>query len=143
AMNTQYCFAHKSIPYKLVFGQLPHYDTNLVDIFESEESLNNQTLISEGSQSTIVSEISSDTVSESEFSSTIEQVQENCSNIDSADKICSDNDGAQDIDDDSAQELYNDLLSLYCSEIEEDSKNTPVHEIAEIINSDDDFEVGE
>ncbi|CAG8768179.1 13239_t:CDS:1, partial [Cetraspora pellucida] len=62
AMNTQYCSAYKSIPYKLVFEQLLHCDTNLVDILESEESLNNHTLISEDSQSIIVSEISSKTI---------------------------------------------------------------------------------
>ncbi|CAG8719652.1 4237_t:CDS:1, partial [Cetraspora pellucida] len=120
AINTQYCSAHKSIPYKLVFGQLPHCDTNLVDILESEESLNDHALISEDSQSTIVSEISSETI-ESEFSSDIEQDQENYSDVDvgeahdiyNANEICSDNDSIQDIDDNSAQEIYNDLLSLY------------------------------
>ncbi|CAG8783571.1 14178_t:CDS:2, partial [Cetraspora pellucida] len=47
------------------------------------------------------------------------------------------------IDDNSAQEIYNDLLSLYCSEIEEGSKNTLEQRITEIVNSDDDFEIGE
>ncbi|CAG8723679.1 14430_t:CDS:2, partial [Dentiscutata erythropus] len=56
-MNTQYCFAHKSIPYKVVFGQLPHCDINLIDIYKSEEVLNNQALISEGSQLATISMI--------------------------------------------------------------------------------------
>ncbi|CAG8799816.1 10664_t:CDS:1, partial [Cetraspora pellucida] len=88
---------------------------------------------------------------ESEFSSDIEQDQENYNNVDidkthdiyNANEICSDNDSIQDIDDNSIQEIYNNLLSLYCSKIEEISKNILEQRITEIINSDDDFEIGE
>ncbi|CAG8640906.1 12882_t:CDS:1 [Racocetra fulgida] len=45
-MNNQYCSAHKTIPYNLVFGQLPHSETRLADIlinnnYEQEELFNN------------------------------------------------------------------------------------------------------
>ncbi|CAG8511013.1 15089_t:CDS:1 [Racocetra fulgida] len=148
-MNTQYCSAHKSILYKLVFGQLPHCNTNLVDIIESEELLNNNTLIFEDSQSTIVTEISSETF-ESEFYDDIEQIQENYSNLsidnsqksDNLGEMHSDNNSIQNIDDDSIQEFYNDLLSLYYSEIKESSKNTLALGINEIIDSDNDLEIG-
>ncbi|CAG8541614.1 17647_t:CDS:2 [Cetraspora pellucida] len=39
-MNNQYCSAHKTTPYNLVFGQYPHSDTNFVDILEN--TLNDQ-----------------------------------------------------------------------------------------------------
>ncbi|CAG8474164.1 13123_t:CDS:2, partial [Dentiscutata erythropus] len=45
------------------------------------------------------------------------------------------------IDDDSAQKIYNDLLSLY-SETEKGSKNTLAHKLTEIINLDDNFKFG-
>ncbi|CAG8683804.1 4612_t:CDS:2 [Racocetra persica] len=81
-MNTQYCTAHKSISYKLVFGQLPHCDTNLANILENEKSLNNHTLVSEDSQSSIVSEINSETL-ESELNEIyFEKLQEVESELD-------------------------------------------------------------
>ncbi|KAF0503055.1 retrotransposon nucleocapsid protein [Gigaspora margarita] len=43
-MNNQYCSAHKTTPYKVVFGQYPYCDTNLVDTLEdyqqNDSSLN-------------------------------------------------------------------------------------------------------
>ncbi|CAG8514716.1 10901_t:CDS:1, partial [Racocetra fulgida] len=68
AMNSQYSTAYKSVPYKLVFGQLPHCDTNLVNLLEnnnylhtsdeeSSSSSDSLTLSSEtDSQLTIISE---------------------------------------------------------------------------------------
>ncbi|CAG8490217.1 15182_t:CDS:1 [Cetraspora pellucida] len=149
-MNIQYCFAHNSILYKLVFKQFLYYDTNLVDILKNEKLLNDYVLISEDSQSTIVFKISSEII-ESEFLSDIEQVQENYSDVDvgkthdiyNANKICSNDDSIQDIDDNSAQKIYNNLLSLYCSEISKDSKNTLKQRITKIVNSDNDFEIVE
>ncbi|RIB27587.1 hypothetical protein C2G38_2160228 [Gigaspora rosea] len=35
-MNNQYCSAHKTTPYKIVFGQYPYVDTNLVDILDDD-----------------------------------------------------------------------------------------------------------
>ncbi|CAG8565428.1 19785_t:CDS:1, partial [Dentiscutata erythropus] len=131
--------------------QLPHCDTNLIDIYESEEALNNQALISEGSQSATISDNSSEML-ESEFYSDIEQIQENYSDInmgkfqniddlydyyidepqnidepyDQDMKVLQNNNDLydQDIDNDSAQKIYDDLLSLYYSETRESSKNT-------------------
>ncbi|CAG8667518.1 5319_t:CDS:2, partial [Racocetra persica] len=69
AMNSQYSTAHKSVPYKTVFGQPPHCDTNLVNLFENNYSYpqteksnsSSDSLISEtDSQSTIVSELNND-----------------------------------------------------------------------------------
>ncbi|CAG8588344.1 10572_t:CDS:2, partial [Racocetra fulgida] len=124
-----YCTAHKSIPYKLVFGQLPHCDTNLADILENEESLNNHALVSEDSQSTIVSEINNKTA-ESELDEIyFEELQE----------YNNDDDDKQEFNNKS---LYNfeirefDNESLYNSEIEECSKHTLTPEIIEIVNSD-------
>ena len=71
-MNSQYSTAHKSVPYELVFGQLPHCDTNLVNLLEndnyspppveaSSSSSDSLTLTSEtDSQLTIVSEFNDD-----------------------------------------------------------------------------------
>ncbi|CAG8593266.1 5667_t:CDS:2, partial [Gigaspora margarita] len=36
-MNNQYCSAHKTTPYNLVFGQYPYCDTNLVDLLENDQ----------------------------------------------------------------------------------------------------------
>ncbi|CAG8756226.1 5042_t:CDS:2, partial [Racocetra fulgida] len=35
-MNNQYCSVHKTTPYNVVFGQLSHSDTNIVDILEND-----------------------------------------------------------------------------------------------------------
>ncbi|CAG8545132.1 9015_t:CDS:2 [Cetraspora pellucida] len=163
-MNTQYCISHKSIPYKLVFGQLPHCDTNLANILENKELLNNHVLESEDFQSTIVSEIDSKTTEseldeiyfeklqeiESEFNKIyfkklqeIEQMQDNTNEIqDDADKLQYNNDYDK-------QEFYNKSLynfeikefyneSLYNSEIEECSKNILVSKIIKIVDSNND-----
>ncbi|CAG8541474.1 9544_t:CDS:2 [Cetraspora pellucida] len=85
----------------------------------------------------IVSEINNETI-ESDFSN-VGEIQD----IYDINEIYSDDVIVQDINDNCAQEIYNDLLSLYCSEIEEDSKNIPIQKITEINNLDDDFEIGE
>ncbi|RIB24394.1 hypothetical protein C2G38_2139277 [Gigaspora rosea] len=70
AMNCQHCTANKSVPYHLVFRQLPHCDTNLANLLEKDNyssakgsvsSLNDQTLISEMDlQPTIISEFNNE-----------------------------------------------------------------------------------
>ncbi|CAG8460170.1 6144_t:CDS:2 [Cetraspora pellucida] len=143
-----------------IFGQLPHCDTNLINILEDEESSDNYTLISENSQSTISSEISNETVESEldekyfeesqEFNNDIQQVEDNYNDVDeyeiqeinNANEIQKANsylEKIQDHDYDILQEFYDDFtLSLYDSEIGECSKNTLASKIIEIIDSDDD-----
>ncbi|CAG8643027.1 10506_t:CDS:1 [Dentiscutata erythropus] len=139
-MNTQYCSAHKSIPYKVIFEQLPHCNTNLINLYENEELSNNNALISEGSQLTIISDISSE-MFESEFHSNID-IDELQNITDPYDQDISEQNNLdnQDIDI-SVQKIYNNLLSLYL-ETREGSKNSLAQKLTKIINSDDNFEFG-
>ncbi|CAG8538565.1 8514_t:CDS:2, partial [Cetraspora pellucida] len=133
AMNAQYCSAHKLIPYKLVFGQLPYCNTNLIDILEGQESVNNNALVSENSESTIASEISSissETIESDLSEKYFEESQEFDNKIQ---EINSDIEEAHDISNNITQEIYNNLASsLYDSEIGECSKNILGPEIIEI-----------
>src|SRR5437868_11992137 len=41
-MNNQYCSAHKTTPYNLVFGQLPHNDRNTAEILQNNNDDHNE-----------------------------------------------------------------------------------------------------
>ncbi|CAG8513182.1 41892_t:CDS:2 [Gigaspora margarita] len=140
-MNTQHSTAQKSVPYQLVFRQLPHCDTSLVNLLEnnnysylsakgSDSSLDGQALISEMDfQPTILSEINNE----------IENIEET---YDDSDTIC-DMDDLQEMnsDEDEWHEMNNSADEQEhnnAMKIEDRMVNS--NEIILIEDSDDDFD---
>ncbi|CAG8511360.1 10649_t:CDS:2, partial [Cetraspora pellucida] len=64
AMNNQHCSAHKTTPYNLVFGQIPHSNMNFIDMLENNQQTQEpnssfDNLSEAGFEITIISTISS------------------------------------------------------------------------------------
>ncbi|CAG8688862.1 13020_t:CDS:2, partial [Dentiscutata erythropus] len=65
-MNNQYCSAHKITPYNLVFGQLPHSETNIADIlindnYYQEELFNTSASNTSASNTSVSNTLASNT----------------------------------------------------------------------------------